>query len=281
MKVAIVGKAPSSWALAPYKDPTWQIWALNDLPCDSQIERWDRHFDIHNLDIHRRQADYAKYWEWMQKTDAERPGSLTIREPAIELPNATIYPLDAVLEKFGTYFTNSISYMIAAALLEGATELGLYGVDMAQHGIGVKSEYAQQRPSCEYLVGFARGMGVPVYVPPQSDLMKVRRLYGVTDPGDFEGKILTRKSELQQRQAHAKKCVDEANQHANRALGALEIIKDLAACTNGEVEPLLTERATKYNQALSEWAAKRTEAQSHYDMFYGALDDLEYMQQWA
>jgi len=62
--------------------------------------------------------------------------------------------------------------MIAMAIFEGYQEIGVWGVDMA-----VGTEYVNQRPSCEYFVGLARGAGIRVYIPPASDLCKTRFLY--------------------------------------------------------------------------------------------------------
>jgi hypothetical protein len=42
-------------------------------------------------------------------------------------------------------------------------------------------EYQSQRPSCEYFIGLARGKGIEVYVPPESDLLKCMYLYGFED----------------------------------------------------------------------------------------------------
>jgi hypothetical protein len=35
-----------------------------------------------------------------------------------------------------------------------------------------KTEYKYQRPNLEYLIGFARGLGIEVYIPEQSSLCK-------------------------------------------------------------------------------------------------------------
>ena len=40
------------------------------------------------------------------------------------------------------------------------------------------SEYAEQRPSCEYYLGVAKGRGIKLYLPVESDLLKTRFIYG-------------------------------------------------------------------------------------------------------
>jgi hypothetical protein len=71
--------------------------------------------------------------------------------------------------------------MIAIALFEGVHELSLYGVDMAKTDptLNANGEYEHQRPSCEYMVGVATGMGVQVSIPEQSDLLKCERIYAL------------------------------------------------------------------------------------------------------
>jgi hypothetical protein len=40
------------------------------------------------------------------------------------------------------------------------------------------SEYGHQKPSCEYLIGLAEGMGIKVEIPDSSELLKCAQLYG-------------------------------------------------------------------------------------------------------
>ena len=40
------------------------------------------------------------------------------------------------------------------------------------------SEYIEQRPSCEYYIGIAKGRGIKLYIPIESDLLKTRFIYG-------------------------------------------------------------------------------------------------------
>ena len=45
--------------------------------------------------------------------------------------------------------------------------------------MAVDTEYYWQRPSCEYFIGLARGMGITVYLPDDCDLLKTRFLYAI------------------------------------------------------------------------------------------------------
>ena len=75
------------------------------------------------------------------------------------------------------YYTSTPAQMLALAIWEGFEEIHLYGVDMLQ-----AEEYFYQRSGCEYFVGFARGRGIKVYVPPTSALCKANYVYGYTEP---------------------------------------------------------------------------------------------------
>lgn len=290
-KIAIVGKAPSSFRLAPFDDPEWEIWVLNDLAqqAGDGISRWDRHFDLHDLHIHKNAAHFQEYWQWMQ----EQTKPLYLREADPAVPAGVVYPFEEVLSQFRLilddrgkpyqkpYITNSISWMIALALHEGCDELGLYGVDMAQHGIGVKSEYAAQRPSCELFVGIALGMGVKVTIPRASDLCKARRLYGVDDPGDFENKLRVRLEELKVRKDEAESSVEQSKQVGFQVIGALQEVATLRSMTNGDVAPLLDEREKILRELLADAGSKKAQAERLDAVFYGAIDDLNYVAEWV
>lgn len=77
-----------------------------------------------------------------------------------EIPLSKPFPLKECVEKFGLcYFTNTISYMIAYALMHGAKELNLYGINQAS-----SSEYFYEKCGVEAWLGVALGMGVKVTI---------------------------------------------------------------------------------------------------------------------
>jgi hypothetical protein len=83
--------------------------------------------------------------------------------------------------------------MLAMAIEFGATQIGLFGVNMA-----ADSEYCQQRPSCEYFIGVAVGRGIKITIPEQSDLLKTAYLYGIENPALHE-KWVARHEEFSRR----------------------------------------------------------------------------------
>lgn len=67
-----------------------------------------------------------------------------------------IYPIEEVLAKFKTrFFSNSIAYMIAYALLKDYTKIWFYGIDMMTN-----STYIQEKGGVEYWMGIAKGMSI-------------------------------------------------------------------------------------------------------------------------
>lgn len=228
-KIAIVGTAPSSVELAPYHDPAWEVWVLKVWTC----ARWDVFFEIHE------QTEGEKRWpkeyvEFLRKEHKASDGGL---KPIItqgqvgDWPNSQPYPLEDVLRHYGQrvkpgplceYFTNQVSYMIALACMQkNVTDIGLWGVDMAQHGISGRSEYAYQRPSCEFFLGWAAGQGINVYIPPQSDLLKSRKLYAF-ERDQFSEKLKAREKELRKRAQNLEALVHNKTRELDHIRGALE-----------------------------------------------------------
>lgn len=83
------------------------------------------------------------------------------------------YPLNSVMAEFDSaYLTNSISYMLAYAILEGYKEIHLPGVDVSPY-----SEYAFERPSIAFWCGIAKARGIKVVW----DMIEPHTLYGYTE----------------------------------------------------------------------------------------------------
>ena len=126
----------------------------------------------------------------------------------VEFPEAKPYPYAAVYEYFKhclggkrRYFTNTISFQIALAVMEMEARpddthwIGIYGVDMMTGaGGGVNNEYGWQRPSCEYWIGRAEARGIEGVIPTESDLMSSAFVYG-----DYAGNQYRTKLEYEMR----------------------------------------------------------------------------------
>jgi hypothetical protein len=103
-----------------------------------------------------------------------------------EIVNQENYPLQEIIKKYNSsFFTNSISYMIALALYENASSIKVYGVDL-----DCEEEYAFERPSVAYWIGFARGISVEVEVA--SNMDKPLFLYAFEDSNHLTTKLVDR-----------------------------------------------------------------------------------------
>lgn len=111
----------------------------------------------------------ADYWDRLR--EAHQP--IYMQQQWGDIPNAVRYPLEEVQETVfkgfprgawddqKDWYNSSPAYMIALAIHEGATTIGLYGIDVRDD-----SEYAYESPCLEYLIGLAVGRGIEVVIPP-------------------------------------------------------------------------------------------------------------------
>lgn len=169
-KIAIVGSSMSSCDLAPFADESWEIWGLawRGLP------RATRLFEIHNP------ARWPKYEgpDYLDRLKALTV-PLYVRAPIEGLPDAKLYPIEAVANHFALadrnadIFTSSIAYLLALAIYEAPDRIGIWGVDM-----NAEEEWSYQRPATEFLVGVALGQGIAVEIAPQSSLCRANFVYG-------------------------------------------------------------------------------------------------------
>lgn len=178
-KVCILGYAPHVNE-APFNDETWEMWGINSLYRQLQnipLSRFSAWFEIHSIEFLSNRAD-KKATEDHFKILSTLKCPLYMKDHYDLFPTSIKYPIENVLEelKCSPYFTNTISYMIALAVVKGYTDIAIYGVDMA-----VGSEYEHQRPSCEYFMGIAEGRGCNIYLPNTCDLLKTLFLYGIED----------------------------------------------------------------------------------------------------
>lgn len=91
------------------------------------------------------------------------------------------------------------------------------------------SEYHHQRPSCEYFLGIAVGLGIKIYMPPESDLLKTRFLYGFQEPlsSEWDAKCTNMIKAMKQRQAQAAQQQDMALRTVEQYSGAIRSAEEL------------------------------------------------------
>lgn len=144
-KVAILGKLPTKFK-APFDDLEYDIWAFNWHTDADKLKRIDKWFDIHRHN--------------------PNPKSTIFR---------TSFPFQECVQLVGgNYFNNTVSYLIAYAILEGYTEIELYGMRFDSEGEKRKQEYHNVRE----LMFFAKGRGIKISCPVDEPLRREYEIYG-------------------------------------------------------------------------------------------------------
>ena len=238
-KVAIVGFAGTRDE-APFNDPNYEIWTVNNL--HRFVPRQDRIFQLHQR------------WEWepgtqvdqaahnvplQEHVDFMRTCGLPVYTVEVfpDIPTSIRYPLELMTEEFGlprtghedpkhkdAYWTNSISFMIALAIYEGFKVIEIYGVDMA-----VGTEYNEQRPSCEYYIGIAKGRGIDVRLPASSDLLKARHVYGfhADSIAAWKQKLQRTVTEMERRKIESDNAIRQQQSVSDKYEGAITAVKEM------------------------------------------------------
>lgn len=183
-KVALCGFA-ESYKSAPFNDPTIEVWGLNEL--HKYLPRWDRWFEVHDdqtLGVSKRdlsEGEMKRHLDWLSRDHG--PNKPIYMLPQFcgsgRFPNAVPLPLEDLLACFkrGRYYTSTIAYMIAMAIMDGYSWIGMFGIDLASD-----TEYGNQRPCAEYYTGLAEGLGIEVVIAPDSAMCKAGHLYGFEQP---------------------------------------------------------------------------------------------------
>lgn len=214
--VGILGSAPKSLRYAPFDNDRWELWGTSNNHV--QLPRWDVWFELHSLEFLAQFGGREEHIEWMFEDHGPDRVIYCREELAHQIPNGVPYPLEVIREKFpAEYFTNSISWMLALAIYQQVDQIGLWGVDMS-----MKEEYRDQRPSCEYYIGLARGMGIPVHIPDQSDLLKARQLYGFHEPDGYQKSLDAREDEIQSQLNQINQQLENLKAKKHRWAGALD-----------------------------------------------------------
>lgn len=226
MKIAILGTAPLSLVKAPYEDKDWKIWVCSAGNQGGKIPRIDAWFELHALvDIMGPEnAPWAiPYFGWLRT----QPFPVYMQERSDLVPQATMFPRDALTKQFGrNWFSSSIAWMMAYALMFGGDrgkmgpgdEIGLFGVDMAAD----HEHYTNQRAGCIRWMEIAAEMGVKVHVPFESCLAAPPALYGYAEATNMGRRLIVMQHAMEAQ--HAQLAQQIGNLQAQKAYleGALE-----------------------------------------------------------
>lgn len=209
-KIAVLGSAVSSAGLAPYNDPSWEIWGCS--PANRDLPRVDVWFELHNPEVKRREGLDA-WMDWL----ATQP-NLYMQKTSPEYPTAKEYPLLPMIRKWGRYWwTSQLSYMLALAIEQKPKAIGIYGVDMAAN-----TEYNQQRLACQFFIKVAAESGIDLVIPPESDILEPPPLYGYCESSRQFRKYMARKLELHNRIENLSMQEEKVKREKLHLIGAMD-----------------------------------------------------------
>lgn len=250
-KIAICGFASSTrhYILQSCNDPSWEIWGLNQLY--RHIPRADVWFDIHhNWD--QEVVPNTDHRKWARECGIP----FYMMRPEPDIPTAVRYPIEPIIGIYtADYFTSTIAYMLALALLEidarvqadmqkwlrdlaskGDGEVllhpefhiqdvvrqhyaqytvGVFGVDLVVGG-----EYFHEKPCAEFWIGaLAIGRGIELAIPRESALCKQLHRYGYEKEPDQ----LLKSEEIEKNSAHLQAERDEQLKKLYMLEGAMQM----------------------------------------------------------
>ncbi len=195
-KICIVGTAPQ-WMQAPFEDTSVEIWTIFGLACTGK--RINRLYEVHDraiiLDMAKKAAVLDKYLEVANSLKE----NYIAKDAWPEVPAGARFDFAAKRKRYGDYFASSAAWLLADAIDEiletgdlATSEITIFGINMA-----AEEEYAHQKPSMTYLIGWARAKGIRVAFPSSSELLLLTHQYGLEQPPRFHAGIAQKKIDIQ------------------------------------------------------------------------------------
>ena len=247
MKIALIGSAPSSVRLGPYKDASYGVYAAgrpqlepSQFPfVEEEWECWGCSPGVYGVaerltrwfELHRWEPGQPWFSPEYVQFLTQFKGKVYTGEVVPEIANSTRLPREMVVDKFSPFFlTSSLAFMAALAIIEieadrlvgdrpeGTVDtIGFWGVDMA-----ATEEYGYQRAGCQFFMLEANRRGIEVVLPPESDLHRPMPMYGIGEWSAAYIKSMARKRELEGRLSGAQQTLQHAQNESFFLKGALE-----------------------------------------------------------
>ena len=213
-RVTIVGFTPHRNETA-WDDEGMDIWGLNGLYEYKDCKRFTAWFDLHPVEVinPKRLQAYS-----------EMVIPVYLIEPHPGIATSVAFPREDVIKALpqvpekGSYWTNSVSWMVALAICLGYEEIHINGVDMSED-----SEYRHQRANLEMVCGIAMGMGREIHVPKISDLFSATHEYGFQHDAGMRGAVKARQKKDSERITHLDRVITAAVEEQNVLKGRLSV----------------------------------------------------------
>jgi hypothetical protein len=132
------------------------------------------------------------------------------------------------------------------------------------------TEYHYQRPSCEFALGIAFGLGIKIYIPPQADLLKTVHLYGFEERlnDEWHEKLKKMDESMLNRQNKSTGEMDVAKSIIDRSDGANRIIAFMRETL--KVNPSIEDITTALLNAENDVKIQTAQAKAQFDKGYSA-----------
>ena len=134
------------------------------------------------------------------------------------IPRADIFPHERLVKEFSHFFfTSQPAWMMAFAISEKASQIGLFGLDMA-----ARSEYAHQKSAILHFALIAQQRGIEVFAPPESEVLYPPPLYGYSFNSPMGRKLRVRQLEVEQQIAEMDKQISNLERKRQHFRGVLD-----------------------------------------------------------
>lgn len=163
-----------------------EVWLSNSptttqLRCPRALTQWTRWFNLHSKQ--HILGTYPSGWHYYQHKAEGRP--VFLQKTQSDVKTSVAFPREAIQAKFATakgpnrYFTCSVCWLIALAILEGFERIELWGFALRDTKPG--SAFAWERPCVAYWIKQAQDAGIDVFYQ-----TAIKDLYaaGAMLPGD-------------------------------------------------------------------------------------------------
>ena len=194
--VRIFGAAKNARESPPLtpEDKDVEVWLSNStttnlIRCPQAMSEWTRWFNLHS-----RQhivGTYPAAFAYYQTKAEDRPIYLQKVQP--DVPTSIVFPRKQIQEAFATakgpnrYFTCTVTWLIALAILEGFERIELWGFELRDTKRG--SAFAFERPCFAYWVQVAKEHGIEVFYQEAVEKLYASGQLLPGDPEAYTGKL--------------------------------------------------------------------------------------------
>ena len=240
MKVCIVGTAPGSRLLGPYKDESWEVWVCSagnsQTAALPRVTKW---FELHSVPAMMAPENAGwcpAYFDWLKS----QTFPIYMQEHNDYIPQAIVFPWKSLTEEFGpnpakhlsNWFTSTVAWMLAFAIrqMRVGDEIAIFGVDMA----ATEEHYSSQKAGCLRFIEIAQQKGIKVTIPYESCLGKTFPLYGYAEATPMGRKLQVRHDEISKIRDNLSQQIHNLQIQKSFFDGALEGVQyDIRTWTDG------------------------------------------------